>query len=245
MGSGVAVIHCNPAIQWQAWRAGVFRDGLEAKGLKVLVTSDPFRHDEGFPILLGTTFWRGIERDGGDYLLVDRCSFGETDRFVSLVWNGHGRRGDHRVPDNYDASRWDKHGVDLQPWRVDGGRTILCGQVESYSPKWPTLSAWYGEVRATHFRRHPSGDNPTGLPNAKTFDDCVRAVTLNSSVAVSTVMAGVPTQAWDAGSMAWDVTGHAGEEIFTGERLPWCHWLAWTQWSDDEIREGVPWAYLL
>src|SRR3954470_6488234 len=113
-----AVIHCEPQIQWQSWRAGLFRDGLEKIGVKVTVTADRFRHDEGFPILLGTTLWRGIERDGGKFLLVDRCSFGDTDEFVSLVWNGHGRRGDHRVPANYDASRWEMHGVELKPWQT-------------------------------------------------------------------------------------------------------------------------------
>ncbi len=240
-----AVIHANPGIAWQAWRAGVFKDGLERIGVQVTVTEDRFRHDEGFPILLGTTLWRGIERDGGDYLLVDRCSFGDTDKFVSLVWNGHGRRGDHRVPDNHDASRWEKHGVPLKPWRVGGKRLVLCGQIETYAPRWPTPDAWYAATRATHFRRHPAGANTTRLPDAATFDDCGFAITLNSSVGVSAVMEGVPTITMDEGAMAWDVSGHSLLEQFCGDRLPWCHWLAWTQWSDDEIREGVPWAYLL
>lgn len=232
-----AVIHFSQAIAWQAWRAGVIRDGLEAQGIRVETTSDRFRHGDGFPILLGTTLWRGIENDGGDFLLVDRCSFGDTNRFVSLVWNGHGRRGDHRVPENYDASRWEKHGFELAPWR-DGPRRILCGQVESYSPKWPSLDAWYASIDATHFRRHPSGLNPTGLPDAGNFDDCGLAITLNSSVGVQAVMAGVPTRVDDEGSMVWDF-------MLRADRLTWCHWLAWTQWSDDELREGTPWAYLL
>lgn len=230
-------IHAEPQIPWQAWRAGVFRDGFEQIGVNVEVTSDRSRHD-GIPVLLGTTLWRGIERDGGEFLLVDRCSFGDTEKFVSLVWNGHGRRGDHRVPDNYDASRWEKHGVELKPWQ-DGSRQILCGQTESYSPHWPSLDNWYAAQNATHFRRHPAGINPTRLPDAATFDDCGLAITLNSSVGVQCVMEGIPTQVHDEGSMAWDVRD--GE----CDRLPWCHWLAWTQWSDDEIREGTPWAYLL
>lgn len=236
---GSCVIHCNPQIPWQVWRAGVFRDGLEKIGLNVTVTSDRFRHDEGFPILLGTTFWRDIERDGGEFLLVDRCSFGDTDKFVSLVWNGHGRRGDHKVPENYDASRWEKHGVELKPWTT-GSRKILCGQCESYSPKWPSIDVWYEAMlpKATHFRRHPAGVNPTRLPNASTFDDCGLAITLNSSVGVQCVLDGIPTKVCDEGSMVWDY-------MLRKEREEWCHWLAWTQWSDDEIREGEPWAFHL
>lgn len=233
-------IHAEPQIPWQAWRASVFRDGFERIGVPVEVTSDRFRHD-GVPVLLGTTLWRGIERDGGEFLLVDRCSFGDTEKFVSLVWNGHGRRGDHRVPENFDASRWEKHGVKLKPWRESGDRVLLCGQTETYSPHWDKLEDWYAGFRwqATHFRPHPAGINPTTLPIAKTLDDVGRAITLNSSIAVQAVMAGIPTECWDEGSMAWDVAGRACD------RLPWCHWLAWTQWSDDEIREGIPWAYLL
>lgn len=204
------------------------------------MTADRFRHDEGFPILLGTTLWREIERDGGEFLLVDRCSFGDTDRFVSLVWNGHGRRGDHRVPENFDATRWEKHGVELQPWRVEGSKVLLCGQTETYSPHWSRLDDWYAEHgrQATHFRPHPAGANTTSLPTERSFEEVREAITLNSSVGVQCVLAGIPTQVHDEGGMAWGVPPHT-------DRLPWCHWLAWTQWSDDEIREGVPWAFLL
>jgi hypothetical protein len=48
----------------------------------------------------------------------------------------------------------------------------------------------------------------------------------------------------DEGAMAWDVTGHK-DEILKPARLPWLHWLAWTQFSHDEISEGKPWAHLL
>jgi hypothetical protein len=242
---GSCVIHCEPRIQWQAWRAGVFRDGLERIGFNVSVTSDRFRHDEGFPILLGTTFWRDIERDGGEFLLVDRCSFGDTNKFVSLVWNGHGKRGDHRTPETCDPSRWERHGVDLVPWREGGDRVVLCGQTESYSPEWPSLEGWYRAMRATHFKRHPAGINPSRFEDTENFENCGLAITLNSSVGVQCVLNGIPTQCWDPGAMAWDVSGHRFGDAFKGDRLPWCHWLAWTQWSDDEIREGIPWAYQL
>lgn len=215
-------------------------EGLKAIGLPSTITSDRFRHD-GIPVLLGTSCWRAIEGTG-DYLLVDRCSFGDTNQWVSLIWNGHGRRGDHRIPREAPASRWESMDLVLVPWRQRGSRVVLCGQTESYSPVW-TLDAWYRSVRATHFRAHPAGDNPTGLPVALDFDDAV-AVTLNSSVAVQCVMQGIPTVTMDEGSMAWDVTGHSLEDIRTPDRLPWMHRLAWTQWSHDEIREGRPIAHL-
>lgn len=132
----------------------------------------------------------------------------------------------------------------LHPWREGGSRIVLCGQTETYSPTWRSLNDWYASVPATHFRRHPAGHNPTSLPLAWTFDDCKVAVTLNSSVGVLAVMQGIPTITMDEGAMAWDVTGHSLNDIRTPDRLPWCHWLAWTQWSHDEIREGKPIAHL-
>lgn len=242
-----AVIHCEPQIAWQPKRAAYFAEGLRAKGIEVEVTSDRFRHEGGFPVLLGTTLWRSIERDGGDYLLVDRCSFGDTEKFVQLVWNGHGRRGDHCVPANHDASRWEKHGVDLK-MMVPGPyfRTVLCGQTETYSPQYTSLEAWYATVQATHFRPHPAGTNTTRLPNAGAFRPTDIAVTLNSSIGVQAVLDGLPTVVIDQGSMAYDAgVRDSVEADFMPPREPWAHWLAWTQWSNDEIREGYPWGFLL
>jgi hypothetical protein len=241
VGQGMlAVIHCEPRIPWQPKRAAFFAEGFHRTGIPSVITADRFRHDEGFSVLLGTTLWRDIERTG-DYLLVDRCSFGDTEKFVSLVWNGHGRRGDHRVPRGYSASRWERIGEPLEQ-RKTGSRAILCGQTETYSPHWRTPEEWYATVQATHFRKHPAGKNPTGLPEAGDFSDCGRAIALNSSVAVKCVIAGIPTDVHDEGCMAWDVRNNSLERQ---EREPWAHWLAWTQWSDDEIREGAPWVYQL
>ncbi len=247
MGSrGLAVIHCNPGVPWQLKRGNYFAEGLRAVGIKVEFTSDRFRHDEGFPILLGTTFWKDVERDGREFLLVDRCSFGDTDRFVSLVWNGHGRRGDYKAPspDKADPRRWESMGMELQPWCEGGSRVVLCGQTETYSPHWASLDAWYASVPATHFRKHPASVNTTRLPDAADFTDTKAAVTLNSSIGPWCVIHGIPTVTMDEGSMAWDVTGHSLDDIRTPDREPWCHWLAHTQFSDDEIRKGIPWDSL-
>lgn len=230
----LAVIHCNERVPWQLKRSRFFAEGLKAKGIPYKFTDSRTRLDEGFPILLGTTFWRAVEATG-DYLLIDRCSFGDTDVYTSLVWNGHGRRGDHRVPHNFDASRWEKHKVPLLPWKT-GSKRVVCGQTESYCSV--PLGTFYRESNATHFRKHPAGENPTGLPEWNSFDDC-ELVTLNSSVAVQGLINGCRTEVHDEGGMAY------GVECTDESRLHLMHWLAWTQFSDDEIREGVPWDWHL
>jgi hypothetical protein len=70
------------------------------------------------------------------------------------------------------------------------------------------------------------------------------AVVLNSSIAVKALMEGVPVVTMDRGSMAWEITGHTLDDIRTPEREDWCHWLAWCQWSHDEIQEGTVWDFL-
>jgi hypothetical protein len=241
--AALVVIHADPRIGWQRERAPLIAKGLSALGINWQITSDQTRGD-GLAILLGTTRWRQLEV--GDYLLVDRCSFGETNQYVSLVRNGHGRRGDHRVPENVTGERWATHGVPVASWRT-GRRVVLCGQHESYSPTYPDLRAWYGLVKphATHFRQHPQADNPTGLPATREWSQVGKAITLNSSVGVDAVLNGIPTVTMDDGAMAWDVTSHVPHETSTPDRTEWLHWLAWTQWSWNEIAEGTPWAHLL
>jgi hypothetical protein len=244
LGSRV-VIHCKLAIPWQPVRAKYFAEGFERRGIPYTITDSPVRTDSSsVPLLLGTSRWKTIEADGGDYLLVDRCSFGDTDKYVSLVWNGHGRRGNHRVPAEVDGSRWEAMGHELKPWQPRGSRIVLCGQTETYSPHYQTLEEWYRDVPATNFRKHPSGENPTGLPDAADFEDSI-AVTLNSSIGVKCVLAGIPTITMDEGAMAWDVTGHSLDDIRMPDRTFWAWRLAWTQHSDDEIREGKLWDWLL
>jgi hypothetical protein len=247
MGSRV-VIHCEPGIAWQPRRASHFVEGFRRKGIACEVTDSRTRIDDCPAVLLGTTCWRGIERDGGEFLLVDRCSFGDTEKFVSLVWNGHGRRGDHRVPENFSGERWERYGVELRPInREPATRVVLCGQTETYSPNYASVADWYNSLGLwpSHFRKHPSGENPTGLPDAGAFRPTDIAVTLNSSIGVQCVLNGIATVTMDEGAMAYPVTGHAKNMACIGEREPWCHWLAWTQFTDDEIREGLMWDWQL
>jgi len=224
-------IHCEPQIPWHWPFARKMMQGLDAIGIPSRIVGCRERQSD-VAILLGTSCWRAIEATGA-YLLVDRASFRDPE-FVSLVWNGHGRRGDHKVPRRPSVDRWKLHGVELKPWRT-GRRTVLCGQTESYSPRWKSMLEWYqsaGNV-CTHFRPHPAQPvNPTLLPEWRSFEDVARIVTLNSSVAVDAIINGIPTVVEDEGGMAWP-------GFTTGDdRIPWLRWLAWTQFSHEEIAAG-------
>jgi hypothetical protein len=223
----VFAIHREPGVAWQARRASDFSEGLAALGIPHVLTNSRHRISD-VAILFGTTFWKAIE-DDGQWLLVDRASIGDPD-YVSLVWNGHGRRGDHRVPKDHDDSRWKALGVELLPQEYDGKNVVICGQTATYSPLWDRIEDWYASIPdATHFRRHPAGTNPTGLPEKTDWIDSQFHV-LNSSVAVQAAILGKRVTVHDEGCMAY------GAE----DREAWARWLAWTQWRWEEIRSGIP-----
>ncbi len=224
-----------PSVPWQVPFAVQLSEGLSKLGIASCITEERQRTDFGFPILLGTTFWRDIEQDGqGDWLLVDRASFGDP-QFVQLVWNGHGRRGDHKVPENASAARWGSICPPVQPLR-SGDVRILCGQHRTYSPHFATPADWYRAVQADAFRPHPAvSDNPTGLPVVTSWDDATAHV-LNSSVGIDCLINGVPVVEYDQGFMGWGWRRDGREAMF--------HWLAWTQWHHHEIRQGEPIRHL-
>jgi hypothetical protein len=242
VGSGVT-IHWDDRIPWQSPFAEKLVEGLHARGIAYSWTHQRVRTSDDIPILLGTSLWRDIEHDGGEFFLVDRCQYGDTNHWVSIGKNGRGFRA--QWPEPKDASRWYKYGQELLPWRKPGSRVVLCGQVGSYSPDWNDERSWYQSVKATHFRPHPDGDNPTRLPLSDGWEDTRCAVVLNSSIAVQTVMCGIPTVTMDKGSMAWPVTGHALDDIRTPDREAWVIFLSWCQWSHDEVQQGIPWDSLL
>jgi hypothetical protein len=223
-------IHYNPSIDWQTQRVSSFADGLRSLGITHKVTTKRHRVADA-SILFGTTFWRAVE-DEHPWMLVDRASVGDPE-YVQLVWNGHGRRGDHMVPADHDDSRWKELGVELQDMKLPFRDTVICGQTEPYSPHWENMWSWYDTlIDATHFRPHPAAGNPTALPIKRGWDANFHV--LNSSVGVEAAIRGVPLIVHDEGSMAHGIQ----------DRQDWAHWLAWTQWSWKEIAAGKPIQHL-
>ena len=217
-------IHADFGIEWHRRRVDDFAHGLMNLGIGVTLTDRRTRINHGPVVLFGTNLWRHIEEQPGDWLLVDRASFRDPD-YVTLGWNGRGRTADYRVPENHDASRWETLGVDLLPQRGPGDAVIVCGEWDGSHPK------VYG---ATHFRPHPAGSNPTDLPTVRDWIDGTYHV-LRSSVAVEARVRGYVTVVYDPTSLAF---------MPFESRRQWAHWLACTQWSWDEIRQGEPIGHL-
>jgi len=188
--------------------------GLKKLGFHVKKTNSPRRIDDDPAVLFGTSGYVNVERSQGDYLLVDRALWGDPE-YVRLGWNGRNLRGDYKVP-------FDKAGraAPRRKRHTPGERVILCGDY-SHAPYAP---------EATHWKPHPAQPNwnPTGLPVAEDFSDCAKAICGSSTVAVELMLKGIPVDVKDPASMANKTLG----------------WLAWTQWSWDEIEQGEPIRHL-
>jgi hypothetical protein len=264
-----AHIVANESLPHHASWGGAFGEGLARHGWRITHGAKPDACD--LLVMWGVRRQEWIwaqKADGGEVCILERGYVG--DRFVSAsvsFGGGLNGRGTFRGP-MHDGGRWRRHFAHLmQPWRGEDDRrgyALLVGQVPGdQSLAGVNIDRWYYQTllglrrfgREVRFRPHPRAVE-LGRAQYPSMDGVVRAsgdladvlrgaglvVTFNSNTAVESVLAGVPTIAMDEGSMAWPVTGHAVGEIVTPDRTPWAHWLAWCQWTMDEMRSGDCWA---
>jgi hypothetical protein len=179
---------------------------------------------------------------------------GESNHYAA-GYNGLNGRADFRNADS-PGDRAEKLKVVLQPWRQGGEHILLCGQVPwDASVDHISFNAWLsmkreaiGRVtgRPVRFRPHPQIAKPD-MSLEEDLEDCWTVVTFNSNTGVDAVLRGVPVFADDAGSMAYPVANKDISQIEnpqTPERTQWLSNLAYTQWTPEEMRQGLAWAHL-
>lgn len=205
--------------------------------------------------------WRNGQRfrgQGHEVLVMERGYLGDRFAWTSLGWNGLNGHAQFEI-DDVDGSRWLRHySLVVQPWRTDGEYVLVMGQVPAdMSVQRIDFKAWARSTMArlreltdlpVLFRPHPSRVDTMGLRPQLLGDlgdalaKAAVVVTYNSNSGVDSVLAGVPTIALDAGSMAWPVAAHEFTmSPPTLPREPWLHRLAWCQWTLDEIASGEAW----
>ena len=75
-----------------------------------------------------------------------------------------------------------------------------------------------------------------------TLDGARCVVTWNSTTGVDAIIAGVPVIAMDPGAMAWPVASHTlSAPLRRPARTEWLNRLGYSQWTEREMREGLPW----
>jgi len=170
-------------------------------------------------------------------------------------FNGLNGRADFRNAGS-PGDRAAQLSVTLQPWRRSGEHILLCGQVPwDASVNHINFNQWLEVTRKTlrdatarpvRFRPHPQIAKPD-LSLEEDLEDCWAVVTFNSNAAVEAAIRGLPIFAVDAGSMAYPIANKDVSQIdrpHTPERMQWLNNLAYTQWTPQEMREGLAWSHL-
>ena len=163
------------------------------------------------------------------------------------------------------SDRFDRHRVAIRPWRTEGRHILVAGMSAKAATAERLLpNQWERDTiaRLRRLTRRPIIYRPK--PNwaeakpieGSTFDrdtpleqalrDCHAVVTHHSNVAVDALLAGVPCIC--PGGVASVLSGHSLDQIesppMPDGREQWAADLAYTQWSVDEMKQGLAYRYL-
>jgi hypothetical protein len=258
-------IFANPTARHQWQHAHAMREGLARHGVRASVIG---RNDETNAPAVACWGWRDIAHRHRaarrNVLVMERGYLGDRFAWSSLGWNGLNGRAQFGAAGEGDRFTPNFRHL-LKPWSTGGEYVLIAGQVPGDAALGGRdLRSWYAEQAKlaaryglpVRFRPHPlAARRPGGriqVPGAPTIEGDLGAalasaalvVTFNSNTAVDALLAGRPTVAVDAGSMAWGVALPQLPEtldIAEPDRATWTQAMAWKQWTLEEIAAGVPW----
>ncbi len=199
---------------------------------------------------------------GRHVLVMERGFIHPRVEWASLAVDGFNGRGRFRpAPDN--GERWERlFSHHLKPWRTEpGDYALVIGQVPGDTAlggcdivEWAerTTAELLKLGHRVVYRPHP--ERPTPCPEGAelstgTLDEDLRnadrVVCYNSTAAVESILAGVPTVICDRGSVAYPMAAHnVSEPLVRPDRTKWCHDMAWRQWSLEEFENGDAWQHV-
>jgi len=245
----------------------LFASGIDAAGDHVTVTmgESPQNCDAAVVWGVNQRALRGAyERRGTPVLVMERGFVGDRLHWTSLGWDGLNGRATW-APTPCPPDRWYRdHAGLMQPWRgPSDGDVLVVGQVpRDNSLEGADVMGWCQRVaaavpagRGVRYRPHPSPRAPQYSPIpgvmvdrgelATSLRDVGYVVTYSSNTAVESVLAGVPTMTVSPMSMAYDVTAHDLDALWSADEPPrqaWAHWIAYCQWTPDELSNGTAWS---
>ena len=197
----------------------------------------------------------------GQNLVIER-GFIHRDRYFMVGWGGLNGRADFKNA-HCPGDRFRKLGVPVAAWRTSGEHVVLCGQIpwdaavqDSNHVQWcreTALQISHLTSRPIIFRPHPLQPDAVDMSTAPVtrstkatlLEDLVNAwavVTYNSNAGVESALEGIPAFVADSGAMGYSILNHDLKKIetpATADRQPWLANLAYTQWTLDEIADGL------
>ena len=206
-----------------------------------------------------------LDAHQGPVIVVER-GYINREKYYSAGFGGINGRADFK---NYDVpcDRWDRHCLELRPWKASGDYVLVCGQVpwdvtvqDTDHKEWcrQTIKSLRSMGYESRFRPHPYAHKKGvdyGVPRETVIrsldDDLAGAwavVTHSSNVGVDAVIQGIPTIAMDQeGTMTRGVSGRSLLDLpdpVKSDREKWAHRISYAQWTKDEFRAGLAWRHL-
>lgn len=242
------VIHAKK-VSWHTRYFEFFKSGFSKHAIKVEVDENPRpRYDADVALLFGPNYWKKLENQYSNYLMVNRCFLGNENDNVAISWNGFNGLGTFCVRDAKASRLARLEGqYRLLPWRVrEAGCTLLLGQYDlGRCGRYVNLMEWHSHVEANSPLRVRVRPWPGNTPMEIDCRDAVYAASLNSTAAVKTLLLGVPTIAMHEQSPVYPICPHNFGDVFKSEkRIDWLVYLANCQWHYKQIENGDFWRQL-
>lgn len=212
----------------------------------------------------GAIVYEHMFRQRKPIVIVER-GFVKRDEYYGVALNGLNGLG-YFGPSDCPSDRWDALDTEIKPWRTGGDYILICGQVPwDASVQHTDHLAWCNHVAKTiesncdipvRFRPHPEvKELDYGLKSSMRswYEDLAGAksvVTFSSTSSALAVLEGIPIFTLDPGSIAYGIGNKELTEALlfepeTLDREQWAYDLAYSQWTEDEMREGLAWERLL
>lgn len=247
-------VHQN--IHANAMQSGLYHCGIQSK--QFLSTYNDLTDKVA---TWGWRFGKDLFQRGHSVLVMERGYVGDRFKYTSLGWNG---LNNHAVFPSYPddgGERFRAHGGFIKPWKKHGEYILILGQVKGdASLQGKDLSRWYEETAKkardiydlpVYFRAHPDSQrrggytSVNGIENKEgtlqdALDGALFTIAYNSNSCLDSILAGVPCFAGDKGTMAWDLCMPSLDKLEYPERERVVHSIAWTQWTIEEISQGIP-----
>lgn len=211
-----------------------------------------------------------LENHSGKNLIVIESGFTNRPDYYAIGFGGIHGDADFNVNNkSLKTKRFKKLGLKLQPWKKtkNVNNVLVCGQVP-----WDTnvqdidYSMWCNRKIEliselgynVKFRAHPRihdhsvygisrefFDRKKHLISSLKWADCV--VTYNSTSAIDAVIHGIPIMTYGTNAMALPLTSPLMDfnRLKYPDRRDFFKKLSYSQWTRDEMRQGLPWKHLM
>lgn len=259
MPRAYSLIRTSPHYRHEAFVAGLRRAGY------AVTQGFPDRGAPGDVMVIWNRYGiyeRNAERfegQGGTVLVAENGYWGKDAggvQYYALARRGH--NGSGWWPDG-GRERLDRLGIELKPWRADGGHILICAQRGIGSRTMASPMDWHNTAarrlraltkREIVVRPHPEDVNLRGAklpPLEEQMRGAWAVVVWSSTSGVKALLEGIPVL-YDAPH--WICSGAAArldsvKAPFLGDRLPALQRMAWAQWTVAEIASGEPFRLLV